>query len=679
MSSWISHSYSRMLVDNHITEEDPAFMSRFDPHTYVSLVQKAGVEAAMAYACDHNGNCYYPSVVGHPHRNLNGRDLFGETTALLRQTGIHPIAYYTTVYHNDSAKNHPAWRMQDAVGRQNDGRYWWSCPNNPDFVAFTLAQLGEIIAYDVDGIFVDMTFWPVVCCCPNCREAFLKQTGWEIPTAVDWNDPHWIAFQRFREASMATFCQVQAAYMKSKKEMTVTFQNSPIIFGWSWGQTPAVANSCDYTSGDFYGGKYQHILGSKILAASSKNQPFEYMTSRCVDLRDHTSMKSEDELMCEASTTLANSGAYFFIDAINPDGSLNPAVYERLGRVSARLAPVTRKAEQHRPVLAADTGLYFSMASFIDPEQNGTLLRSLEPSGTFAYASTPHYNELVGASIILTRAHRPFNVVRDAEGDLGAYQTLLINNAMVMSAAEVEKVRTFVANGGTLLATGLTSLWQPDGSTSGDFALADVFGVSYSGKLSRRINYLHLPGEQNLVSCNRKAPLVTLAGAAQLASLDEPLFDPDDLAHYASIHSNPPGRSTGCVGLSVHAYGKGRCIYLAPPVLALQQAAQESFGAWLLQEYTPAPLVVRTNAPAAVEITLLRSTTASAWLVGLVNYQKELPNIPVQNLQVSLRLPQGVPATTCTSNNTPLPFTFTDGILSFTLPLLETLEMVEIS
>ena len=129
----------------------------------------------------------------------------------------------------------------------------------------------------------------------------------------------------------------------------------------------------------------------------------------------------------------------------------------------------------------------------------------------------------------------------------------------------------------------------------------------------------------------------------------------------------------------MHAYGKGRCIYLAPPVLALQQAAQESFGAWLLQEYTPAPLVVRTNAPAAVEITLLRSTTASAWLVGLVNYQKELPNIPVQNLQVSLRLPQGVPATTCTSNNTPLPFTFTDGILSFTLPLLETLEMVEIS
>jgi hypothetical protein len=669
-----------MLVDNHITEEDPAFMTHFDPRTYVSLIKKAGVEASMAYACDHNGNCYYPTVVGHMHRNLKGRDLFGETTALLRQVGIHPIAYYTTVYHNHSAKNHPAWRMQDAAGRQHDGRYWWSCPNNPAFVAFTLAQLGEIIAYDVDGIFVDMTFWPIVCCCPNCREAFLMQTGWEIPPAVDWNDPQWVAFQRFREQSMAAFCQAMAGFIKSKKDMTVTFQNSPIIFGWSWGQSPAVADSCDYTSGDFYGGKYQHVLGAKILAAASKNQPFEYMTSRCVDLRDHTSMKSEAELMCEASTTLANGGAYFFIDAINPDGSLNEAVYERLGRVSARLAPFTQKVEQHRPVLTADTALYFSMASFIDPALNGKPLRDLEPSPTFSYASTPHYDELLGTSILLTRAHWPFKIVRAAQGDLGAYQTLVINNAMVMSSEEVEKVRAFVSNGGTLVATSLTSLWRPDGSTSGDFALADVFGVSYSGKLSRRINYLKLPGEQNLVSCNRPAPLVKLAGASPLAGLDEPLFDPDDLQHYASIHSNPLGRSTGCVGLAVNAYGKGRCLYLAPPVLALQQAAQESFGAWLLQEYAPPSLVVHTNAPAAVEITLLRSTTSSTWLLGLVNYQKELPNIPVQDFQVAVRLPIGVPrGCACVSNHAPLPFTFEDGILSIKLPFLETLELVEIA
>jgi len=43
--------------------------------------------------------------------------------------------------------------MTDANGVQHSGRYWWSCPNNDEYVAFTLAQIGEVISYDVYGIF----------------------------------------------------------------------------------------------------------------------------------------------------------------------------------------------------------------------------------------------------------------------------------------------------------------------------------------------------------------------------------------------------------------------------------------------------------------------------------------------------------------------------------------------
>jgi len=687
MNKWINRCYSRMLIDNHITEDDPAFMTRFDPQRYAALVKKAGVEASMVYACDHNGNCYYPTRVGHMHRNLAGRDIFRETLACLRAEGITPVAYYTTIYHNHSARMHPDWRMQDIHGRQHDGRYWWSCPNSPEYLKFSKEQIAEVIAYDVEGIFIDMTFWPVVCCCANCRAKFLSQTGWEIPETVNWDDPKWIAFQRFREASMVEFCQEIASAIKEQKDITVTFQNSPIIFGWGWGQTPGIAKACDYVSGDFYGGKYQHILGAKILSSASKNQPFEYMTSRCVNLPDHTSMKSEAELRCEAATTLVNGGAYFFIDAVNPDGTLTEAVFERLGRVSADLAPFKTKIQEHQAVLAADTGLYFSMLSLIDPEAQGKFLRSLASQTTI----TPAYEEMLGTSIVLTRAHRPFVVIRDGEGDLSKLNTLVINNALVMDPAEVEKVRNYVRNGGTLIATGLTSLKQPDGTPGRnradgepDFALSDVFGVSYSGKMSQHINYLAFqaadsPAMGRYVLNNHPTPLVRLDGAEKLAGLAEMWFDPEDPERYASIHSNPPGRETGFVSLSVHAFGKGRCIYLAPDLLHLQQDAQQAFGTWLLEKFAPPGQVARTNAPAAVEITLLQSKTTDSLLVGLVNYQKELPNVPVFQLRLDLRLDDRIPkACKLVSNGQDLPFTFTGGIIHFEIPQLDTIEMAEV-
>ena len=60
---WIKKCYSRMLIDNHITDLNPKFMSKFDPEQYVAMVRRAGVKSAMVYSCDHNGNCYYPTRV----------------------------------------------------------------------------------------------------------------------------------------------------------------------------------------------------------------------------------------------------------------------------------------------------------------------------------------------------------------------------------------------------------------------------------------------------------------------------------------------------------------------------------------------------------------------------------------------------------------------------------------
>lgn len=275
-------------------------MTRFDPSHYVEMVKRAGIEVTMVYACDHNGNCYYPTKVGHMHANLKGRDIFSETVGLLRKEGIVPIAYTTVIFHNHSAKTHPEWRQEAFDGHQHDGRYWYSCPNSAVYRAYAKAEISEVIGYDVEGIFIDMVFWPVVCVCSNCRSRYLHETGREIPQVIDWSASDWVSFHRARERWMVEFVEELTECVKSQRpDVSVTHQFSPVMHGWSYGQSPGIAAACDYTSGDFYGGRYQQALATKVLSAFSRNVPFEFMTSRCVNLWDHTSTKSEEDPLCQ--------------------------------------------------------------------------------------------------------------------------------------------------------------------------------------------------------------------------------------------------------------------------------------------------------------------------------------------------------------------------------------------
>ena len=60
---------------------------------------------------------------------------------------------------------------------------------------------------------------------------------------------------------------------------------------------------------------------------------YEFHTSRCTDLKDHTTSKSASALAQQAAIALAHNGAFLFIDAIDPVGTLNPAVYETIGPI----------------------------------------------------------------------------------------------------------------------------------------------------------------------------------------------------------------------------------------------------------------------------------------------------------------------------------------------------------
>lgn len=693
--SWYEECYTRLLIDNHITEHDPSFMTKFDPSNYVAMVKRGGIEASMVYACDHNGNCYYPTKVGHQHKNLNGRDIFGETVKLLRAEGIVPVAYTTVIFHNHSAQQHPDWRMEAFDGHQHDGRYWYSCPNSADYLEYAKAELSEVVNYDVDGIFIDMVFWPIICVCANCRAKYLRETGQEIPHIINWSDPAWVTFQKARERWMVEFVDDLRECVKSKHpDISVTFQFSPVLFGWGTAQSTGIAAACDYTSGDFYGSRHQHSFVTKVLSALSQNVPFEFMTSRCVNLWDHTSTKSTEELVCHAALALANGGACFFIDAINPDGTLCSEVYDRLGRVNKAIRPFLESVKETKASLLADVGLYFSMPSHIDPRDNGVHLKqnSGGRSNMLPSNDIQTIKETIGTSIILGRANIPYRIITNAKPDLSGLKALILNNAWVLSETEINAIRQFVSDGGTLIATGCSSLNITDGNSTGEFLLADVFGVSYTRQTSQRISYLAYDGQPDsppdraeggnaqYVLSDTPAPLVKATTARVLAKVSEPLFAPGDADQYASIHSNPPGAVSEYAGLTVNQYGRGVCVYLYSSLMAMQTESQQRFGAELIKGYAPSNLLVSCDAPHCVDVTVLKSADTNTLLLCFLNHQSELPNVPVRDIRASVRLPQGRQPIDCrkVSDGSALDYQWADGVLSVCIPVVETVEMVEV-
>ncbi len=677
---WIEKCYSRLLIDNHITDQLPQYMSRFDPAEYVRLVRKSGVDSAMVYACDHNGNCYYPTQCGHMHHGLKGRDIFAETVSGLCAAGIVPIAYYTVNYHNDSASRFPECRMRDCKGVTHSGRYHFSCPNHPRIVDFFQQQILEIVHYPIAGLFIDMTFWPMVCCCDACQEEFQRRSGGEIPVMLDWKNATWRRFQEFREDTLSEFAgKLTAAARAARPQLTVTHQFSPVLHGWLPGQSKGIAEASDYASGDFYGGKSQQRLAVKVFAGYSTRMPYEFMTSRCVNLHDHTSSKSDDELFLHALTTLANAGAYFFIDAINPDGTLNESFYERLQALNQRLLPFKNFVARHRPIPAGEVGVYFSTRSCVDRARNGmSLQKAADFEGNMGQNHDPVIEELLGITSLLQSLHIPYRMVTERTDDYCGLKALITANADFLEENEYDKFRQFTARGGLLIATGNTSRHSRKQDDSGDFHLADVFGIQAAGEDTEGCSYLALPGE--MLSADGVSPLARSTTATVHVRVNLPDFPVNNAQHYASIHSNPPGKTTDFAGMTENAWGRGKCFWFYSNVLGVRNFSQQKFAGKFLRGELPVFVIDSENLPASTELTLLQSTTAQCLLLGIVNYQHELPNIPLRDLRLTLRIPgaKRIHSCICASDNAFVKYTENNGLITLEISRLDEGELFEL-
>jgi hypothetical protein len=678
---WYQSAFRRAVIDMHIPDWDEKFLSEFDADQYVQMLVNSRAQSIVCYAHSHVGLFNYPTKVGQQHRGLKGRNIVQEMIDRCHAHNIAVVLYTSLIHDRWAFDQHPEWHMEKHDGTQYGvgSRYGVVCPSSP-YREYVRAWVGEICrTFDFEGMRFDMTFWVGVCYCAHCRKRFADEVGGEMPTTVNWLDERWVTLQRKREEWLADFAAIATSTVrKLKPTATVEHQSSTYPLNWTLGVGAPLVEQNDFLQGDFYGDALQGSFVRKVLEDLTPNRPFAYETSFSMELRDHTGRKSEELLEAKAAAAIADSAGFVFIDAIDPIGTVNPNAHERMGRIFDRLMPFYPQLGGERVM---DVAVYYSLESKFNFKGNGKPISQADTSDA-------HTASAMAASRWLIANHLPFGVItQQSLTKLAQCKVLILSNVNLMDEKEIAAIREWVRGGGTLYASGGTSLVNKRGQLQTDFMLADVLGVSLvKADWQDREHYLAPTAEGQKVFGNWSAkypPFVKGYGmevkahltARVLATTTLPWSAPEP-TKFSSIHSNPPWQPTERPEVVFNQFGKGRTVYCSS-LLETIEGLSESF-IRLIRSLNDT-YQYQAEAPAAVEMTMFHQPERRRYVLSLVNFQKELPNIPIEGIKVRLQLgSEGVRSIAQLPGNKLIKHQKKQGATTFTVPRLETLAMFAI-
>jgi hypothetical protein len=671
---WYAKSYRRNLVDMHIDDWAPEFLSEFSVEEYYQNLVTGNIDAAMIYLQSHTGKCFWPTKTGHMHSALRGReDLIRRLAEKCRGGGIRVIGYYSLIFNTWAEQAHPEWRLIKENGKtefEEGSRYGLCCPNNPEYRRFVEAQIREMSEYfEVDGMFYDMTFWPHVCHCGHCKKRQLDESGKAIPKE-DWTDPVWLDFINRRQQWIAEFAAFVTNTTKNLfGDIPVEHNYAGVIAcGWVGGTTELINDVCDYSGGDLYGDLFDHSFTCKYYMEITKNKPFEYMTCR-VDYRlyQHTVTKDEADLEREIMLTAAHHGASLIIDAIDPKGTLDGRVYQRIGNIFEK----QRALEPYfGGELYAEAGVFFDTTAKHDDQ-----MKKASPKAV-PYRENSNTMCAVNAVKTLAQSHIPVGVVSNGcLNKLQKYKAVIAPDADAFCDGALDAIFGYVQSGGSLYLSG--ALNNPK--------LREFMGVQMPGYTAHNETYIAPKAayERLFDGFNAAYPMHTWYRQPIISGFDDsetlacaalPYTLPDE-RRYASIHSNPPGVLTQHPSVIFKRIGKGKVLWSGVPLendtrKGYKRVFLNLLKAYLLTEKSK----VETDADPATEIVIMQNDNFLT--VSFVGMDQNIRFGGIKSFQLTLdKKPKSVISLTTGKS---VGFEYRDNAVIFGVPDFAGFEMIKI-
>ena len=241
----------RNLLDFHVDDWHPDFLSRFDPVQFADGVLSLRSTAATVFANTHTGLSNYPTTTGEMHAGLHGRDALGATIDELHRRGIDVVVYYV--------RSSPTGT--GTTTRGTHGRRQWGRPEGHRHVRRQAPALqhhlsqrarlsavrggpdrGDLRPLRVRGRLAGHDLLAHGLLLRVLRSRYRSEVGGEIPRVIDWTDPVWVGFQRKRQEWLVEFGQlVTDTFKRRKPGISVAHQSLAFHSSWLAGGSDALA------------------------------------------------------------------------------------------------------------------------------------------------------------------------------------------------------------------------------------------------------------------------------------------------------------------------------------------------------------------------------------------------------------------------------------------------------
>jgi hypothetical protein len=495
-----------------LVEDDPG---KYDLKFWLDYFKRTHSDAACLSA----GGCvaYYPTKIPFHHRSqwLGDTDPFGDLVAGCRKLGMvviartDPHATYQDVY-----EAHPDWIEVDAAG--NKQRHWASpemwvtCGLGPYNFEFMTEVTKEIVSlYKVDGIFINRWDGSGMCYCQHCQKNFQTAHGMELPRTNNPQDPHRRNYILWRQQRLLDLWRLWDTEVRkinpnacvipntgggalSSLDMKAIGERAETLMADRQarrGLTPVWASGKN-------GKEYRSTMGRKPIVgifSVGVEEPYRWKDS----------VQSEAEIRLWVADSIANGMRPWFTKfagVIHDPRWLKTVedIYKWHHRAEKYLrneAPIAR------------VGMVYS-------QQTAWFYGGNQARQKVEDHASGVYHALVEARI-------PFEMVHDQLLDdehIAPFKTLILPNIAALSERQCDQLRDFVNRGGGLVATYETSLFDEWGVRRKEFGLADLFGVSFKGRIEGPMQNSYLRLENDPATGRRHAILAGLEDAPRIVN-----------------------------------------------------------------------------------------------------------------------------------------------------------------